>query len=164
MSGLSLKDSLNASNNAYSLSQSFAALPGYKYLDSARVESSGMQAVAYQNLTTGEIVISYQGTNLSDPAMAAAQIAADKDLALGKTPPMFIDARAFYDEVRKDYGNTPIYVTGHSIGGGAAEYIAWTRPDVAGGITWGAPGIGYPGILGIPSTVHPSDQIGRAHV
>ena len=157
MPGLSQNDALNASNNAYSTSQSFAALPGYKYLDSARVENSGMQAVAYQNLRTGEILISYQGTNLSDPAMVGAHLAADKDLAQGKTPPMFIDARAFYDEVRKDNRNTPIYLTGHSIGGGAAEYIAWTRPDVAGGITWGAPGIGYPGILGIPSSVHPSD-------
>ena len=157
MSGLSLKDSLNASNNAYSTSQSFAALPGYKIIKSARVENSGMQGVAYQNLTTGEILISYQGTNLSDPAMVGAHLAADKDLALGKTPPMFIDAAAFYDRVRKDNGNTPIYLTGHSIGGGAAEYIASTRPDVAGGITWGAPGIGYPGIPGIPSSVHPSD-------
>ncbi len=157
MSGLSRTDALNASNNAYSNSQSFAALPGYSIIKSARVTDSGMQAVAYQNLTTGEILISYQGTNLSDPAMAAAQIAADKDLALGKTPPMFIDAAAFYDRVRKENGNTPIYLTGHSIGGGAAEYIAWTRYDVAGGITWGAPGIGYPGILGFPLSVHPSD-------
>ena len=37
MSGLSRTDALYASNNAYSTSQSFAALPGYKYLDSARV-------------------------------------------------------------------------------------------------------------------------------
>jgi hypothetical protein len=57
MSGHSLKDSLNASNNAYSTSQSFAALPGYKIINSARVENSGMQGVAYQNLTTGEMMI-----------------------------------------------------------------------------------------------------------
>ena len=34
-----------------------------------------------------------------------------------------------------------IYVTGHSLGGAEAQYVAYMKPAVAGGITFGAPGI-----------------------
>ncbi len=138
---LTAKDSINASNNAYSIHETFASLPGYKQIAFVKDARTGVQAVAYQNLATGAIVIAYEGTNLSDPTMYLKQLGADFMIAGGGTPDAFNAGLNFYQDIRDHNPGVSIYVTGHSFGGAIAEYIGWTTPTLTGGITWGAPGI-----------------------
>jgi hypothetical protein len=141
---LTAQDSINASNNAYSTREVFAALPGYTQIGSVRDTDTGLQAVAYQNKLTGAIVISYEGTNLSDPSMYLKQLGADMKIAGGGVPDAFKAGSKFFQEIQTKNPGVDIYVTGHSFGGAIAEYVGWTNANLKGGITWGAPGIADP--------------------
>ena len=66
-----------------------------------------------------------------------------------------VDAILFTMGVESLAGSTPVYVTGHSLGGAEAEAVALyaSRPfdnfSIAGGVTFGAPGLpGYYGATG----------------
>ncbi len=85
-------DYLNLSQASYTSGSNTAVAPPGSDWTVIKTEtfSSGMQGVAFQNTTTGEVVISYEGTNLSNLGLntpfLAGQVQADMNIAAGTTP------------------------------------------------------------------------------
>jgi Ca2+-binding RTX toxin-like protein len=98
--------------------------------------------------TTGQIAITFEGTNLgtANHIFTFAQILDDFDIVYGKVAPAFTSAYDFTEQVIQDVeqedGSTAasdIFLTGHSLGGAEAEYVA--QQTGLPGTTFGAPGI-----------------------
>ncbi len=93
--------------------------------DLAVVTANGCTATAYRD-QDGNVIIAYQGTE------TGAQLALDQPLAAGvavATLAGFADAVTFANTVRTQaaaagIASGRIYVTGHSLGGSLAEYVA----------------------------------------
>ncbi len=110
---------------------------------------SGMAAKAWVTADQ-QIVIAYQGTTggtnlLFNPLIAISQILADLQVIFTDTTPWaFYDALRFAREVeaeavKQGYGDGAIFVTGHSLGGWEAEYVA--QQTGWGGIGFESPGL-----------------------
>jgi Lipase (class 3) len=97
---------------------------GWMQLDTLRDDSSGFEAVAFQQGTgpnPSNIVISFAGTNFGFADLAA-------DAALGSGifwSQQLGQAAAFYLAIRQNplYSNATISFTGHSLGGGLAALL-----------------------------------------
>src|SRR5262249_32370219 len=115
------------------------------------VNFDGFHAAAFDNSSTGDVIIAYEGSilDLSDNSIyAISSRAADAKLLLGVAPAAVQDAIAFVQQVQQEVGPShAIYVTGHSLGGTEAEAaIAFANSPVVGGVTFGATGL--PGFSG----------------
>ena len=97
----------------------------------------------------GQIIIAYQGTTggtnlLFHPAIAGTQLGTDLQLIFtDKTPQAFTDSLTFANDVRAEaaaqgYSDSDIFVTGHSLGGWEAQYVA--QQTGLGGIGFEGPG------------------------
>ena len=97
-----------------------------------------------------QIIIAYQGTTggtnlLVDPLIAVSQVVADLQVIFTDTTPQaFTDSLAFERQVeaaaaQQGYSTSDIFVTGHSLGGWEAEYVA--QQTGLGGIGFESPGI-----------------------
>ena len=120
-------DYLNLSQAVYTTGGATPVAPSGWTLLQSETLPSGMQAAAFQNTITHEIVISYEGTNLnnmtSNFSLLFEQLSADAAIANGVNPQANIDALNFAGKVAGSAGGNPIYVTGHSLGGEEAEYV-----------------------------------------
>ncbi|OBC17424.1 hypothetical protein A5784_23780 [Mycobacterium sp. 852013-50091_SCH5140682] len=98
----------------------------------------------------GQIIVAYQGTTggtnlLANPVIAISQIATDAQVIFTNTTPQaFTDSLAFEQQVaaeaaKQGYSQGDIFVTGHSLGGWEAEYVA--QQTGVGGIGFESPGI-----------------------
>ena len=99
----------------------------------------------------GQVIVAFEGTDIddfsggpSDRAFAAAQILADIQIYLGQEPPAYAQAIAFTQAVvqaaaKQGITRDNVYVTGHSLGGGLAGYVA--AQTGLGAETYGAPGV-----------------------
>lgn len=110
---------------------------------------SGMSGKAWVT-PQGQIIIAYQGTTggtnlLINPLITLAQIAADMQVILtGTTPLAFYDALRFARRVQEEaalqgYAADDVFVTGHSLGGWQAQFVA-QRTGLAG-IGFESPGL-----------------------
>jgi hypothetical protein len=118
-------------------------------LDSGQINanwiSDGFFGQAFLD-AAGSVIISFEGSilNLRDQSSyAKGSRGADLAISIGLTPSAFIDAHTFADDVQQylalhSLGSHPIYLTGHSLGGAEAEYVA--SLDHYNGVTFGAPG------------------------
>jgi hypothetical protein len=127
--------------------------PPFSFLQDAYDRNAGFFGAALRVDRPGQadqIVIAFEGTDPSrvsvttDPVFLAAQLEADAQIYLGQIPEAFTDALAFTEDVldtAETHGipRKNVYVTGHSLGGAEAEYVA-AQLDL-GGATFGAPGI-----------------------
>ena len=128
---------LNASAAAYGLGTTPGGLVPFTVngfqMASANI-ISGMAARVWVT-PDNQIVIAYQGTTggtnlLFNPFIAAAQILTDIQIISTKTTPWaFYDALRFAERVQaaaalQGYGTDDIFVTGHSLGGWEAQYVA----------------------------------------
>ena len=97
-----------------------------------------------------QIIIAYQGTTggtnlLVDPLITVSQVVADLQVIFtDKTPQAFTDSLAFERQVEaaaaeQGYSTSDVFVTGHSLGGWEAEYVA--QQTGLGGIGFESPGI-----------------------
>jgi hypothetical protein len=97
-----------------------------------------------------QIIIAYQGTTggtnlLFNPLIAISQILTDAQVILtDSTPQAFTDSLAFEQQVQaaaalQGYATGDIFLTGHSLGGWEAEYVA--QQTGLGGIGFESPGI-----------------------
>ena len=126
--------------------------------DGVSSDWAGFQAVAYKNTSTKEIIIAYRGTDsLLDAIYSDAQI------AFNLTPQQVNPAIQFYDDIYnnfKEEGYT-ISITGHSLGGALAQYVAAQKQVSA--VTFNAPGVSMPAggnASGIVNYVNMNDFIG----
>ncbi|WP_395309765.1 hypothetical protein V4U86_02735 [Mycobacterium sp. AMU20-3851] len=143
---------LNASTAAYGLGTTPGGLVPFTvngFQLSASRFFSGMVANTWVT-PAGQLIIAYQGTTggtnlLFNPLITIAQIVADVQVILTRTtPPAFYDALEFAERVRAEaalqgYTDDDIFVTGHSLGGWEAQFVA-QRIGLAG-IGFEAPGM-----------------------
>ncbi|WP_454793171.1 hypothetical protein [Mycolicibacterium lutetiense] len=119
-----------------------------KQMESTNV-LTGMSGKAWVT-PEGQIIIAYQGTTggtnlLHNPLIAIAQVIADTQVMFTDTPPQaFFDAVSFEQEVEaaavaQGYRKEDIFVTGHSLGGWEAAYVA--QQTGVGGIGFESPGL-----------------------
>jgi Lipase (class 3) len=125
----------------------------FKLIDHGYDLTAGFYAAALKVVPPGpsdQIVIAFEGTNPSsdsfrtEPVFVAAQLEADKQIYLGQVPRAFTDALAFSQRIVADAAahgipKENVHLTGHSLGGAEAEYVAAHLH--LGGATFGAPGI-----------------------
>ena len=156
--------------------------PGWKLLPTndgkplTRVDAkSGFEAAAYRNEVTGEIVVSYVGTNDRRDVFGTFP-----EIVSGSMPvAQFKPAVEFLNEVlgivRNQYPGASVVLTGHSLGGLLAQAVSVVERSLTGHAiptaTFEAPGARsaiekwlHESIDGLTSQitnyVHPSDQIG----
>lgn len=100
---------------------------------------SGMQSKLYENRDSGEVVLSYRGTDLGN---GLADIGADIEGIAGGVPQGAFDALRVAENAKARYGDR-LSITGHSLGGGyaMAAGLATGTPTV----TFDAPGFGQAG-------------------
>jgi hypothetical protein len=110
---------------------------------------SGMSGKAWVT-PEGQVIIAYQGTTggtnlLFNPLITISQVLADMQVILTRTTPLaFYDALRFARRVQDEaalqgYAADDVFVTGHSLGGWEAEFVA-QRTGLAG-IGFESPGI-----------------------
>jgi len=127
---------LNAANAEYVLGGVPAGMHAFTFLGVPVTYTDVLDGVSAQVWVTpqNQIIIAYQGTtggeNLAvDPAIALTQIIADIGIWAGGTPPAEPDSLNFANVViglakLEGYSTSNIFVTGHSLGGIEAEYVA----------------------------------------
>jgi hypothetical protein len=119
-----------------------------KQMESTNV-LTGMSAKAWVT-PEGQIIVAYQGTTggtnlLVNPLIAISQVVTDMQVIFTHTTPQaFTDSLAFEQQVeaaaiQQGYTKDDIFVTGHSLGGWEAEYVA--QQTGLGGIGFESPGI-----------------------
>lgn len=113
--------------------------------------ADGMFAQAFED-KVGNVIIAFEGSIIkpSDPSFLTpygfGSRGADLDILTGLTPKAFVDAQNFaFDAaqfVHQTLGSSPIYLTGHSLGGAEAQDVAFiVNPgENVSGVTFGAPG------------------------
>ncbi|WP_246153988.1 hypothetical protein [Methylobacterium oryzihabitans] len=153
----STSDFLNAANFAYGRD---ATLPtGLTQFTTAdgrpfelRDNATGFFGTALQT-SDGSIIVAFEGTDIGDfednPQFVVAQVLADLAIYRGQLPATHLQAADFARSVVAAAGANPVYLSGHSLGGGEALYAAAVTG--LGGQTYGAPGI--------PATVIPSGSV-----
>lgn len=148
-------------------------------LINAQTTPSGMSAIAVQNPHTKQVVFAYRGTDLHQGPVAMvkdfvadAQVAIANRTLIGNEPGQFGDAFRFYTDTlralpqdqRDQYS-----FTGHSLGGGLAQYMGYITNGAGRAVAFGAPGIGQVLPAGsdpaahtntITNYVHQNDVIG----
>ncbi len=144
-----LQDYLDAANMVYNQDTSIAP-PGWNVVaeSSPSLKSDGFYAQAYSD-GNGNIIISFEGT---DPSRTSSYswgtFLADGMIFAHVDPPTFDEAYNFASQIKYQYLSSNVYVTGHSLGGAEAEYVALKMGPslISGGVTFGAPGLpGYNG-------------------
>ncbi len=114
-------------------------------------EKTGFYAIAFEK--NGQIVISYRGTEVSSFGEAYKDFI-ETDLLIGvdKKPKQLEQGVEFYKEIL-EIEHESIALTGHSLGGGIAQYVALISDLENYGIpkvyTWNAIGINKVGILSL---------------
>jgi len=97
---------------------SIISVEGWKRIDGSYDNVSGFLAATYQNKQSKEIVIAFAATNVKE----IADIATDA-LSFITTPAQYKQALDYASKIVAKYG-TSVKVTGHSLGGGLAQYAA----------------------------------------
>ena len=123
------------------------------HLINATTTSSGMSAIAVQDPATKDIVFAYRGTDI-DKNIWEAMKDIESDIAIASSGNVFVqdglnqfhDAYTFYTETIKKVGGgahvgTKSF-TGHSLGGGLAQYMAYKTGGAYKAVTFDAVGIG----------------------
>ncbi|MGV0736098.1 hypothetical protein ABQF35_07345 [Mycobacterium syngnathidarum] len=143
---------LNAATAAYTWGSTPGDLKPF-VVDGKQMESTnvltGMSGKAWVT-PEGQIIIAYQGTTggtnlLHNPLILVSQVVADTQVIFTDTTPQaFTDAVAFQQEVEaaaieQGYRREDIFVTGHSLGGWEASYVA--QQTGVGGIGFESPGL-----------------------
>ena len=94
-----------------------------EYLDDFYDKDTGSSGTAFKDKDTGEVILAYTGTNLDNDKWNDAVKTDFGRIALGLGDGHVDPARKFYEEIRAEYGDD-IILTGHSLGGNLAQWIA----------------------------------------
>ena len=97
-----------------------------EYLEDTYDEKTGTSATAFRDKDTGEIILSYTGTNTESGWGEGIKDVVKSDIGeigfgLGSTH--YEPAYEFYEKIREKYGDN-IILTGHSLGGNVAQRVA----------------------------------------
>lgn len=104
-------------------SYGFTTPDGFKIIKNSEPSSSGFDAVAYQDIEDGKVYIAFRGTE----PLSALDWANNYVQWRDGLSSQYEEALAFAKEVQKLRPESEIKLTGHSLGGGLAMYVAgWT--------------------------------------
>ncbi|MBM4053643.1 MAG: DUF2974 domain-containing protein [Planctomycetes bacterium] len=117
----------------------FKAPAGYELLedDKIKIGTDGFQAAAFRNTTTGQIIISYRGTD--DLKDAVADIQLGLDIKNSNYDSQIKQSFDFYNSVTQEFGKDKISLTGHSLGGNLAQIVGAKNQVETN--TFNAPGV-----------------------
>ena len=101
----------------------FKINPSLEYLDDFYDKDTGSSGTAFKDKDTGEVILAYTGTNLDNEKWNDAVKTDFGRIALGLGDGHVDPARKFYEKIRAEYGDD-IILTGHSLGGNLAQWIA----------------------------------------
>jgi hypothetical protein len=150
-----LQDEIDGANSVYQQQVPAGATPiNSLFLSLLDINADGFFALAYEE--NGVVFVSFEGTVFAPTIYGLASVAADEQILYGQSPRALTDAILFTQGVESLVGSTPIYLTGHSLGGAEAEAVSQFAASpgnnlpIAGGVTVGAPGLpGYFGPTGL---------------
>ena len=94
-----------------------------EYLDDFYDKDTGSSGTAFKDKDTGEVILAYTGTNLDNDKWNDVVKTDIGRIALGLGDGHIDPARKFYEKIRAEYGDD-IILTGHSLGGNLAQWIA----------------------------------------
>ena len=94
-----------------------------EYLRDFYDKDTGSSGTAFKDKDTGEVILAYTGTNPDNDKWNDAVKTDFGRIALGLGDGHVDPARKFYEEIRAEYGDD-IILTGHSLGGNLAQWIA----------------------------------------
>lgn len=106
---------------------------GYEKIENKENSNNGFYANVLSN--GNDIVITYRGTDWKSKQDLQNDIA----MAHSKIPAQAADAISLYDKINREFPNSPITVTGHSLGGSLAEIVSGVRGVPA--VTFNAYGV-----------------------
>lgn len=101
----------------------FKINPSLEYLDDFYDKDTGSSGTAFKDKDTGEVILAYTGTNLKSNLWNDGIKTDIGRIALGVGDGYVDPARKFYEKIRAEYGDD-IILTGHSLGGNLAQWIA----------------------------------------
>lgn len=131
------------------------------YIDNRRASSigesgTGFYSVVFRNVNTKNIVIAYRGSEKFPIEDAYKDfIETDLKIGLGHKPVQFYDGLDVFNKVYELFEVTKenISITGHSLGGGIAQFVSFMIDKEKGFIpytcTWNAVGINRDGIINL---------------
>ncbi|HYG83887.1 MAG TPA: hypothetical protein VD907_03350 [Verrucomicrobiae bacterium] len=140
--------------------EGLANIGDWKLVNFQSNTASGFAGTAFQS-PTGEIVFTFRGTEpklFSDPIQALKDFETDLEIATDTNlsgPSQFDDAFDFWADTMQLVGPgnyTDYSFTGHSLGGGLAQYMTYITNEVGHSVTFNAVGIGQ-----VLDGVNPSD-------
>ena len=94
-----------------------------EYLDDFYDKDTGSSGTAFKDKDTGEVILAYTGTNFKGDVWNDVVKTDIGRIALGLGDGHVDPARKFYEKIRAEYGDD-IILTGHSLGGNLAQWIA----------------------------------------
>ena len=94
-----------------------------EYLRDFHDKDTGSSGTAFKDKDTGEVILAYTGTNPNNDKWNDAVKTDIGRIALELGDDHVDPARKFYEEIRAEYGDD-IILTGHSLGGNLAQWIA----------------------------------------
>jgi len=97
-----------------------------EYLEDTYDEKTGTSATAFRDKDTGEVILSYTGTNLKSGWKEIYKDVMKSDageIFFGSGSTHYEPAYEFYEKIREKYGDN-IILTGHSLGGNIAQKVA----------------------------------------
>lgn len=120
----------------YELDNQLKTLSGYVYkakdatkpkdwidVKSSENKKTGFYAEAF--FKGNDIVIAYRGTDTDRGIAEPAKDVLKSDIPMGTSflPSQTVDARNFYEQIKNDFPNQNIILTGHSLGGSLAQIV-----------------------------------------
>ena len=94
-----------------------------EYLDDFYDKDTGSSGTAFKDKDTGGVILAYTGTNRDNDKWNDAVKTDFVRIAVGLGNGHVAPARKFYEKIRAEYGDD-IILTGHSLGGNLAQWIA----------------------------------------
>ena len=107
--------------SGYSYKNGSSIPESYKVVKSVDNKDTGFHAEVLAN--GNDIIVAYRGTDIT----SVQDIRNDVAMARNKIPAQATDAIKVYDQVKQDYPNSDVTVTGHSLGGSLSQIVSSVR-------------------------------------